>query len=48
MKFAIYNNIEGIILSEISQTKKNIVCFHLQKTKKTKQMNKLNKTEIEL
>lgn len=39
---------EGIILREISQTKTNVVCFHLKKMKETKQMNKLNKTEIEL
>ena len=33
---AIYNNMEGNIPSEISQTKTSIACFHLQQIKKKK------------
>ena len=39
---------QGITLSEISQRKIDIVSFHLyMEYKKTKQMNKHNKTETE-
>ena len=40
--------LEGIILSGISQRKTNTVCFNLHvEPKKTKQMNKHNKTETD-
>ena len=42
-------DLESILLSEISQTKTNIVCYHLSvESKKTKQTNVHHKTETDL
>ena len=39
-------NLEGIMLSEVTQRKTNTVCFHSYvEALKTKEMNKYNKTE---
>ena len=43
-----YMNLEGVMLSEISQTKTSIVYFHLyMESTKTKQINKYNKSETD-
>ena len=40
-------DLEGVILSEVSQTEVNTVCFIYMWTLKTKQMNKHNNTETD-
>ena len=40
--------LEGVMFTEVNQTKTNAVCFHLiVESKKIKQMNKYNKTETD-
>ena len=44
----IWMDLEGVMLSDMSDRKTNTVCYHLYvESKKLKQMNECNKTEID-